>query len=47
MKILLLVANNASGYVNRRKSMLEVTLDLRTLVKVIEYKTKGLEVMVE
>jgi hypothetical protein len=47
MKILPLVANNASGYVNRRKSMLEVTLDLRTSVKVIKYKAKGLKVMVE
>jgi hypothetical protein len=32
---------------NRRKSMLEFILDLRTSVKVIEYKAKGLEVMVE
>jgi hypothetical protein len=32
---------------NRKKSMLEVILDLGTLMKVVEYKAKGLEVMVE
>jgi hypothetical protein len=32
---------------NRKKSMLKVILDLGTSMKVVEYKAKGLKVMVE